>query len=211
MLGGKEMPARRNFLLSSAPLGPVWQALHIGHLEVAGCVFFCFVFVFLFFQTKNNFWAALLFLIHFYLFNDQDVIIWFDFSFVEIVITNIDMVVPICQALFWTQVSSANSTNPHKKPVWGRHYCYLQFTNEKIEAKSVFRITARKWMNGVTNPGCQLQNPGSGPCLSLEAQPCYTSSVCGRISLTACYDQRDFFLMWYIVLLWVAQFLLSFA
>ena len=42
---------------------------------------------------------ALLFLIH-YLLMTKMLIIWFDFSFVEIVIANIYIVVTICQALF---------------------------------------------------------------------------------------------------------------
>lgn len=70
-----------------------------------------------------------------------------------------------------------------------------------MEAKSVFRIIARKWMNGVSNPGCLAPEPRLGPCVSLEAQPCYMSSLCTRTSLTAWNDQRDFCLMWSIVLL----------
>lgn len=57
MRGGKEMPARRNFLLSSAPLRPVWRALRIGHLDMAGCfsVLFVFCLFVFFFQAKHNF------------------------------------------------------------------------------------------------------------------------------------------------------------
>lgn len=61
------------------PFGSCWC-----FLVVVVCLFLSFCF----FKQKNNFWVALLFLIHFYLFNDHDVMIWFDFKFVEIVVTH---------------------------------------------------------------------------------------------------------------------------
>lgn len=42
---------------------------------------------------------ALLFLISFCLFNEQDAVIWFVYHFVEIVMVNIYMVITVCQAL----------------------------------------------------------------------------------------------------------------
>lgn len=50
MHGGKETSPQMNFLLSSVSLGPVWQALYIGHREMAEV----FVVVFLFFIKKQT-------------------------------------------------------------------------------------------------------------------------------------------------------------
>lgn len=51
MHGGKEMAPQMNFLLSSVSLGPVWQALYIGHREITED----FVVVFLFFKKTKPF------------------------------------------------------------------------------------------------------------------------------------------------------------
>lgn len=65
------------------------------HWPSGDCWGFCCCFSF-FHKKTNHFWVALLFLIHFNLFNDQNVIIWFVYSFMEIVIVTIHKVDTIC-------------------------------------------------------------------------------------------------------------------
>lgn len=57
------------------------------HWPSGDCWGFCCSFFFK--KNPNHFWVALLFLIPFNLFNDQDVIIWFVYSFMETVIVTI--------------------------------------------------------------------------------------------------------------------------
>lgn len=66
------------------------------HWPLGNCwVLFCFSS-----KQTNHFWMALLCLISFHLFNDQDAIIRFVYHFVEIVMMHIYVVVTVCQVLF---------------------------------------------------------------------------------------------------------------